>query len=133
MTKRIAIAKSIEHAASLNIINRGDKMLDHHSISVDKMTTQEIRTQINLQKIHDARTKRAMNNLDDSEKTLAKYGGMYTQTEIKLLHDLHPYLREMANKSRPADEILNENEIVKMLNQLGMYAMCVQEDNYFMA
>ena len=71
MTKRIATAKSIEHAANLNIINNGDNM-----------TTQETKRQISMQKIHNARTKRAMNNINDSEKTLTRYGGMYTHAEI---------------------------------------------------
>lgn len=127
------MVKAIERVVNLNIINKGDKMLDHHSTSIDKMTTVGIKKQINLQKMHNARTKRAMNNINDSEKTLAKYGGIYTHAEIKLLHDLHPYLRDMANRSRPVSETPNEKEIVDMLNQLGMYAMCVQEDNYFMA
>ena len=123
MTKRIAIAKSIEHAANLNIINKGDKM-----------TTQEIKTQINMQKIHDARTKRAINNIDNNGKLLARYGGMYPQAEINLLHDLHPYLRDMANRPRPEiSDIPSEDEILELLDQLDMYTRCVQEDNYLMA
>lgn len=97
------------------------------------MTTQEIKRQISMQKIHNARTKRAMNNINDSEKTLAKYGGIYTQAEINLLHDLHPYLRDMANRPRPANnDIPNEAKILEILKHLGMYAIYVQEDNHFM-
>ena len=122
MTKRIAIAKSIEHAANLNIINNGDKM-----------TTQEIKRQISMQKIHNVRTKRATNNLGNNEKILARYGDMYTRAEINLLHDLHPYLRDMANRPRPVNnDIPNEAKILEILKQLGMYAIYVQEDNHFM-
>ena len=71
MTKRIAIAKSMEHAANLNIINNGDNM-----------TTQETKRQISMQKIHNARTKRATNNIGNNEKLIASYGGIYTQSEI---------------------------------------------------
>lgn len=67
MTKRIATAKSIEHAANLNIINNGGNV-----------TTQETKRQISMQKIHNARTKRAINNLDHNEKIIANYGGIYT-------------------------------------------------------
>ena len=89
MTKRIATAKSMEHAANLNIINNGEgNMLDHYSTSIDKMTTTEINKQINLQKMHNARTKRATNNLGNNEKLMARYGGKYTQAEINLLNDL---------------------------------------------
>ena len=121
MTKRIAIAKSIEHAANLNIINNGNNM-----------TTQETKRQISMQKIHNARTKRAINNLGNNEKILARYGDMYTQSEIDLLYDLHPYLRDMANRPRPVNETPNEAKILEILKQLGMYAIYVQEDNHFM-
>ena len=123
MTKRIAIAKSIEHSANLNIINNGDKM-----------TTQETKRQISMQKMHNARTKRATNNLGNNEKILARYGDMYTRAEINLLHDLHPYLRDMANRPRPVNnDIPNEAKILEILKQLGMYAIYIQEDNHFMA
>ena len=123
MTKRIAIAKSIEHSANLNIINNGDKM-----------TTQETKRQISMQKMHNARTKRATNNLGNNEKILARYGDMYTRAEINLLHDLHPYLRDMANRPRPVNnDIPNEAKILEILKQIGMYAIYIQEDNHFMA
>lgn len=122
MTKRIAMAKSMEHTANLNIINNGDNM-----------TTQETKRQISMQKIHNARTKRATNNLDNNEKILSRYGDMYTQAEINLLHDLHPYLRDMANRPRPVNnDIPNEAKILEILKQIGMYAIYVQEDNHFM-
>ena len=121
MTKRIATAKSIEHAANLNIINNGDKM-----------TTQETKRQISMQKIHNARTERATNNLNNNEKLMARYGDMYTLAEINLLHDLHPYLRDMANRPRPVNETPNEAKILEILKQIGMYAIYVQEDNHFM-
>ena len=123
MTKRIAIAKSMEHAANLNIINNGGNM-----------TTQETKKQISMQKIHNARTKRATNNLGNNEKLLARYGDMYTLAEINLLHDLHPYLRDMANRPRPVNnDIPNDAKILEILKQLGMYAIYIQEDNHFMA
>ena len=122
MTKRIATAKSMEHAASLNIINNGDKM-----------TTQEIKRQISMQKMHNARTKRATNNLGNNENILARYGNMYTQSEINLLHDLHPYLRDMSCRPRPeVKEIKSEAEIVDLLKQLSMYTRYIQENNHFM-
>ena len=102
-------------------------------ISIDKMTTTEINKQINLQKIHNARTKRATNNLNNNEKILSRYGDMYTLAEINLLHDLHPYLRDMANRpSIVNNDIPNEANILEILKQLGMYAIYVQEDNHFM-
>ena len=96
------------------------------------MTTREISTQISMQKIHNARTKRATNNLGNNEKILARYSDMYTLSEINLLHDLHPYLRDMANRPRPVNETPNEAKILEILKQLGMYAIYVQEDNHFM-
>ena len=97
------------------------------------MTTREISTQISMQKIHNARTKRATNNLGNNEKILARYSDMYTLSEINLLHDLHPYLRDMANRPRPANnDIPNEANILEILKQIGMYARYVQEDNHFM-
>lgn len=52
------------------------KCNDHTTTGADKMTTKEIETQISMQKIHNARTKQAMNNLDNNEKFLTRYGGM---------------------------------------------------------
>ena len=89
--------------------------------------------QISMQKIHNARTKRATNNLDNNEKILSRYGDMYTRAEINLLYDPHPYLRDMANRPRPVNnDIPNEAKILEILKQLGMYAIYVQEDNHFM-
>lgn len=96
------------------------------------MTTQEIRKQISMQKMHNARTKRAKKNLAEDEKIMARYGGMYTMAEINLLHDLHPYSRDTSALSVPDPGILSEKEIVELLDQLGMYAKIVQEDNYLM-
>lgn len=120
--KRILAAKELEHAVNFKMVNEGCKM-----------TTPEIKKQINMQKMHNARTKRAFKNIDDNEKLFARYGGMYTQAEINLLHDLHPCLRDMANRPRPvAKDIPNEAELVELLDQLGMFTKCVQEDNQFM-
>ena len=121
-TKRILAAKELEHAVNFSMANEGCKM-----------TTQEIKKQINMQKMHNARTKRAFKNIDDNEKLFTRYGGVYTQAEINLLHDLHPCLRDMANRPRPvAKDIPNEAELVELLDQLGMFTKCVQEDNQFM-
>lgn len=98
------------------------------------MTTREIKRQINMQKIHNARTKRAKNNLAEGEKLFARYGGMYTQAEINLHEDLHPYFKDITYSPRPVDEdVPSEKEIMELLNQLDMYTRCVQEDNYLMA
>lgn len=97
------------------------------------MTTQEIKRQISMQKIHNARTKRATNNLGNNVKLLARYGDMYTLAEINLIYDLHQYLRDMANRPRPVNnDIPNEADILEILKQLGMYAIYIQEDNHFM-
>jgi len=48
---------------------------------------------ISMQKIHNARTKRALKTLDDNEKLFTRGGGMYTQAEINLHNDIHPYSR----------------------------------------
>ena len=52
-----------------------NKCNDYVATGADKMTTKEIKTQVSMQKMHNARTKRAMNNLDNNEKLLAHYGG----------------------------------------------------------
>lgn len=57
------------------------------------MTTQAIKKQINLQKMHNARTKRAFNNIRIREQLYAQYGGKYTQAELNITHDLHPGLK----------------------------------------
>lgn len=43
-----------------------------------------------MQKIHDARTKRAWKNLIDREVLFGRYGGSYTHAELNLLRDLYP-------------------------------------------
>lgn len=108
-------------------------MLDHHSTSIDKMTTTEINKQTNLQKMHNARTKRAINNLGNNEKILSRYGDMYTQAEINLLYDIYPYLRDMTNRPKPVNnDIPNEANILEIIKWLGMYVIYTQEDNHFM-
>ena len=117
-TKRILAAKELEHAVNFSMANEGCKM-----------TTQEIKKQINMQKMHNARTKRAFKNIDNDEKLLARYGGMYTQAEINLHFDLYPHFRVVRDDIE--SEIPDEAELVELLDQLGMYAKCVQEDNQF--
>ena len=118
-TKRILAVKELEHAVTFKMVNNGGR----------KMTTQEIRKQINMQKMHNARTKRAFKNIDNDEKLLARYGGMYTQAEINLHFDLYPHFRVVRDDIE--SEIPDEAELVELLDQLGMYAKCVQEDNQF--
>lgn len=103
MTKRIAIAKMIDHAVNLNMINK-----EKEKKKEDKMTTQEIKKQINMQKIHNARTKRAKENLNENEKLHANYGGVYTQAESNLLCDLHPYFKKMKEAVTIKPEKLSE-------------------------
>lgn len=134
-TKRILIAKRLEHVVNLNIVNGGDKMLDHHGVSVDKMTTKEIKNQISMQKIHNARTKRAKENLKRAEKLHAHYGCMYTQAEINLLCDLHPYFKKMKEEGIIEPKKLSEKEIfetLKTLKQVEMLKAYMQEDNRLM-
>ena len=94
------------------------------------MTTPEIKEQINMQKMHNARTKRAFKNINDEEKLFARYGGVYTQAEINLHFDLYPHCRVVMDNIE--SEIPDEAELVELLDQLGMYAKIVQEDNQFM-
>ena len=99
------------------------------------MTTEKIRKQINMQKIHNARTKRAKENLNGNEKLRAHYGGMYTQEEINLLCDLHPYFKKMKEAGIIEPKKLSEKEIfesLEALRQVEMLREYVQEDNYLM-
>ena len=64
-----------------------------------KMTNQKIDRQISLQKMHDARTKRAFKNIKDNDKLYAQYGGMYTYKELQTMHDLHPGLKAAAERT----------------------------------
>lgn len=118
MTNRIAKARSMEHAVSFNMANKGDAM-----------TTREIKKQINMQKMHNARTKRAFSNIVESEKLHAQYGGLYTEQELQVIHDLHPGLKA-AYDNRIDDNTLNEVDIAEVLTQLAIYTRWVQEDNF---
>ena len=62
------------------------------------MTTQKIKKQINMAKIHNARTKRAKRNLIANEKLMSGFGGTCTQTEKNMMEDLHPGVFECLNK-----------------------------------
>lgn len=95
------------------------------------MTTQEIKKQINMQKIHDARTKRAFKNIKDNDKLYAQYGGFHTNAELNLIHDLYPGLKA-AYDNRPDDKTLSEVDIAEVIDQINMFAHYVQEDNQFM-
>ena len=78
------------------------------------MTTQEIKKQINMQKIHNARTKRAKENLNENEKLHANYGGVYTQAESNLLCDLHPYFKKMKEAVTIKPEKLSEKRNIRI-------------------
>jgi len=96
------------------------------------MATEQINRQISLQKMHNARTKRAAKNIIANDKLYAQYGGMYTQTELNIISDLYPGLKA-AYDNKSEEKEINEIDIAEILEQLNMFAHYVQEDNYFMA
>lgn len=93
------------------------------------MTTREIKKQINIQKMHNSRTKQAFSNIVESEKLHAQYGSMYTEQELQVIHDLHPGLKAAYN-NRPDDNTLSEVDIAEVITQLNMFARWTQEDNF---
>lgn len=119
-TRRILMAEKIERAVNLKMANKGDKM-----------TTQEIDRQISMQKMHNARTKRAFKNIKENDKLYAQYGGMYTTQELNIIHDIHPGLKA-AYDNRPENVDMNEIDIAEVIDQVNMFAHHVQEDNQFM-
>lgn len=95
------------------------------------MKTREIRKQINMAKIHRAITARANKNLRENKNLFSRYGGVYTQAEINLAHDLYPGLWDLAdNNDKP--EVMTDKEIVETMDELDMYMRYIQEDNTFM-
>ena len=95
------------------------------------MTKEQIDRQINLQKMHNARTKRATKNIVEYDRLYKAYGGMYTQKELNIISDLYPGLKA-AYDNRPKENDINEIDIAEILEQLDMFTRYVQEDNYFM-
>ena len=95
------------------------------------MTKEQIDRQINLQKMHNARTKRAFNNIRAREKLHAQYGGMYTEKELQTIYDLYPGLKA-AYDNKPETNDMNEIDIAEVIEQVNMFAHYVQEDNQFM-
>lgn len=96
------------------------------------MTTEQIDRQINLQKIHNARTKRAFKNIKENDKLHKQYGGMYTTQELNLIHDLHPGL-QAAYDDKPKNSDMNEIDIAEVITQLNMLARWTQEEHFYTA
>lgn len=123
-TKRILMAERIERAVN-------EKLKKEEK----KMTRGKIDRKINMQKIHNARTKRAKKNLNENEKLQAHYGGLYTQSESNLLCDLHPYFKKMKEDRAIKPKKLSEEKIfesLKALKRMEMLKMYIQEDNHLM-
>jgi len=118
-SKKIIMAKRINHIINFKLINKGDKM-----------TMQEIKKQINMAKIHSSCTKKAKKNIVTNEKLMAGFGGTYTQAEINMLEDLHPGVFKCLNEKPIKQSNVN---IIDTLDFLTIYNRVVQEDNYFMA
>ena len=95
------------------------------------MTKEQIDRQINLQKMHNARTKRATKNIVEYDRLYKAYGGMYTQKELNIISDLYPGLKA-AYDNRPDESDLNEIDIAEIIEQINMFAHYTQEDNQFM-
>ena len=95
------------------------------------MTKEQIDRQISLQKMHNARTKRAFKNIRANDKLYAQYGGTYTDQELQTIHDLYPGLKA-AYDNRPNDNTLSEVDIAEVIDQVNMFAHYIQEDNQFM-
>lgn len=119
-TKRVLMTGRIERAVNLKIAN-----------VEDNMTTEQINRQINLQKMHNARTKRAFKNIKASDKLFAQYGGMYTRQELNIIHDIHPGLKA-AYDNRPDNADMDGVDMAEVIDQINMFAHHVQEDNTFM-
>lgn len=73
------MAKALEHAVNFKLVNEDSKI-----------NTKEIKKQINMAKIHKARTVRAQKNIVENEKLMTGFGGTYTHAEKNMLEDIHP-------------------------------------------
>lgn len=113
-SKRIIMAEALERAVNLKIANEGE--------NVD---TQEIREQINMSKIHRARTERAKKNIVANEKLTAGFGGTYTQAEKNMLDDLHPGVSECLN-DKPVEQ--PDLDIIDMLDFLTIFNRAIQDE-----